>query len=79
MPARLTLPSRFEHALAWQMHAFVREQTWLCISLSNQFISLFIRMQDKLICRKCYARLHPRASNCRKKSCGRTSQLRPKK
>jgi len=35
--------------------------------------------QDKMICRKCYARMHPRATNCRKKSCGRTSQLRPKK
>merc|ERR1712046_167079 len=35
--------------------------------------------QDKLICRKCYARLHARAHNCRKKSCGHTNQLRPKK
>eukprot|EP00889_Picochlorum_renovo_P001465 jgi/Picre1/28495/NNA_003899.t1 len=35
--------------------------------------------QDKKVCRKCYARLHPRATNCRKKKCGRTSQLRPKK
>merc|ERR1711865_240179 len=35
--------------------------------------------QDKLVCRKCYARLHPRAVNCRKKSCGHTTQLRPKK
>lgn len=35
--------------------------------------------QDKMICRKCYARLHPRAKNCRKKKCGRTNQLRPKK
>jgi len=35
--------------------------------------------QDKMVCRKCYARLHPRAINCRKKSCGRTTQLRPKK
>eukprot|EP01090_Pellita_catalonica_P005404 TRINITY_DN153_c0_g1_i11.p1 TRINITY_DN153_c0_g1~~TRINITY_DN153_c0_g1_i11.p1 ORF type:complete len:211 (-),score=53.82 TRINITY_DN153_c0_g1_i11:24-656(-) len=34
---------------------------------------------DKLICRKCYARLHPRAKNCRKKKCGRTSSLRIKK
>jgi len=25
---------------------------------------------DKMICRKCYARLHPRATNCRKKACG---------
>jgi ribosomal protein L40E len=35
--------------------------------------------QDKMICRKCYARMHPRAKNCRKKSCGRTNQLRLKK
>jgi len=34
---------------------------------------------DKLICRVCYARLHPRAHNCRKKKCGRSNQLRPKK
>jgi large subunit ribosomal protein L40e len=33
----------------------------------------------KKICRKCYARLPPRAKNCRKKKCGRTSQLRLKK
>jgi len=35
--------------------------------------------QDKLICRKCYARMHPRAVNCRKKSCGHTTDLRVKK
>merc|ERR1712054_164518 len=35
--------------------------------------------QDKLICRKCYARMHIRASNCRKKKCGHSTQLRPKK
>merc|ERR1712198_213276 len=34
---------------------------------------------DKLICRMCYARLHPRATNCRKKSCGHSNNLRPKK
>ncbi|CAF1254778.1 unnamed protein product [Didymodactylos carnosus] len=27
----------------------------------------------------CYARLHPRAVNCRKRKCGHTSNLRPKK
>ena len=27
----------------------------------------------------CYARLPPRAVNCRKKKCGHTNQLRPKK
>ncbi|KAF8825210.1 hypothetical protein HHX47_DHR7000539 [Lentinula edodes] len=34
---------------------------------------------EKKICRKCYARLPPRATNCRKRSCGHTNQLRPKK
>eukprot|EP00897_Mesotaenium_endlicherianum_P002561 jgi/Mesen1/2332/ME000155S01431 len=34
---------------------------------------------EKMICRKCYARLHPRAVNCRKKKCGHSNQLRPKK
>ena len=33
----------------------------------------------KQICRKCYARLPPRSTNCRKKKCGHSSQLRPKK
>mmetsp|Transcript_37119 Transcript_37119/g.92362 ORF Transcript_37119/g.92362 Transcript_37119/m.92362 type:complete len:130 (+) Transcript_37119:44-433(+) len=35
--------------------------------------------QDKKICRICYARLPSRATNCRKKACGHTNQLRPKK
>jgi len=34
---------------------------------------------DKMICRKCYARLHPRAKNCRKKKCGHSNHLRIKK
>lgn len=34
---------------------------------------------DKKICRKCYARLPIRATNCRKKKCGHTNQLRLKK
>ena len=29
--------------------------------------------------RRCYARLPPRAVNCRKKKCGHSNQLRPKK
>ena len=35
--------------------------------------------QDKQVCRICYARLPARAKNCRKKKCGHTNQLRPKK
>merc|ERR1712133_111308 len=34
---------------------------------------------EKMICRKCYARLHPRAKNCRKKKCGHSNNLRVKK
>ncbi|UYV78558.1 uba52 [Cordylochernes scorpioides] len=34
---------------------------------------------DKMICRKCYARLHPKATNCRKRKCGHSKNLRPKK
>ena len=35
--------------------------------------------QDKKVCRICYARLPVRATNCRKKICGHSNQLRPKK
>ncbi|XP_021769123.1 ubiquitin-like [Chenopodium quinoa] len=35
--------------------------------------------QDKKICRKCYARLPLRATNCRKKKCGHSNELRAKK
>ncbi|KAL4832592.1 hypothetical protein H8958_009151 [Nasalis larvatus] len=34
---------------------------------------------DKMICCKCYACLHPRAINCRKKKCGHSNNLHPKK
>lgn len=34
---------------------------------------------DKMICRKCYARLHQKATNCRKRKCGHSNNLRPKK
>jgi len=34
---------------------------------------------NKKVCRKCYARLHLRAKNCRKKRCGHSSSLRLKK
>ena len=35
--------------------------------------------QDKKICRICNCSLPPKAHNCRKKSCGHSNQLRPKK
>ena len=34
---------------------------------------------DKMICRKCYARLPMTAYNCRKRKCGHSANIRPKK
>jgi len=34
---------------------------------------------DKKVCRKCYATLPMKATNCRKRKCGHTNQLRLKK
>jgi len=34
---------------------------------------------DKMICRKCYARLPLTAYNCRKRKCGKSANIRPKK
>ena len=34
---------------------------------------------EKMVCRKCYARLPMRAKNCRKKKCGHSNDLRLKK
>ena len=34
---------------------------------------------NKMICRSCYARLPPNAKNCRKRKCGHSSNIRPKK
>lgn len=34
---------------------------------------------NKKICRICYARLPQNSTNCRKKSCGKSNQLRSKK
>ncbi|XP_044967896.1 ubiquitin-like [Hordeum vulgare subsp. vulgare] len=35
--------------------------------------------ENKLVCRRCYARLPLRATNCRKKKCGHNNQIREKK
>ena len=34
---------------------------------------------NKMVCRKCYARLPPKATNCRKKKCGHSGDVRPKR
>ncbi|CAN6218884.1 unnamed protein product [Urochloa humidicola] len=35
--------------------------------------------EAKIICRKCYARLPLKSTNCRKKKCGHSNELRSKK
>ena len=40
---------------------------------------LALKRREAMICRVCYARLAPRATNCRKAKCGHSSNLRPKK
>ena len=37
------------------------------------------RILGKLICRKCYATNSPKAKTCRKRKCGKSGKLRPKK
>lgn len=34
---------------------------------------------EKMVCRKCFARLPARAKKCRKRGCGHSSSLRVKK
>nr|XP_025882833.1 ubiquitin-60S ribosomal protein L40 [Oryza sativa Japonica Group] len=43
------------------------------LALARKYIEM------KMICRKCYARLPPRSTNCRKKKCGHSNKLRRKK
>ena len=59
----------------------VRPPCDLCFHLQLQQRSVGVPGQrfDRVPRCRCYARMHPRAQNCRKKSCGRTTQLRPKK
>ncbi|KAL5205817.1 hypothetical protein ABZP36_034026 [Zizania latifolia] len=48
--------------------------------LDPSLLALALKYNEKkMICRKCYARLPPRSTNCRKKKCGHSNQLRLKK
>ena len=58
------------------VHAFHHKIFYFAL---NQCLpSIMLKLKDQFS-RKCYARLHPRATNCRKKACGHTSNIRPKK
>lgn len=41
--------------------------------------ALALKRKDAMVCRMCYARLPPGSSNCRKRKCGHSSNLRIKK
>ncbi|VAH41850.1 unnamed protein product [Triticum turgidum subsp. durum] len=48
--------------------------------ISPSLLALALRYnENKMICRKRYGRLPPGATNCRKKKCGHSNDLRPKK
>ncbi|KAM3197122.1 hypothetical protein ACQJBY_072665 [Aegilops geniculata] len=51
---------------------------YACVEPSLRTLALSYN-ENKMVCRKCYARLPPRSTNCRKKKCGRSSDLRQKK
>ncbi|PWA85718.1 hypothetical protein CTI12_AA147080 [Artemisia annua] len=61
------------------LHLVLRLRGGWLRNIEPSLLALVKKHQDKKICRKCYARLHPRATNCRKKKCGHSTQLRPKK
>ncbi|CAN6312713.1 unnamed protein product [Urochloa humidicola] len=52
---------------------------WCCWIEPNLRALAYKQNINKMICRKCYATLPPRAKNCRKKKCGHSNQLRRKK
>ena len=82
-----TITSRRSQHFTWSFGMFCRDcwSDWPNVhhSLRGGIIEPSLKVLaskyncDKQICRKCYARLPPRATNCRKRSCGHSSQLRP--
>ena len=49
----------------------------MTLNVSNS--TLTFQLLSSIALSRCYARLHARAVNCRKKKCGHTNQLRLKK
>ncbi|CAM0149833.1 unnamed protein product [Urochloa decumbens] len=48
---------------------------WYCSVEPNLRDLPYRQNINKMICRKCYATLPPRAKNCRKKKCGHSNQV----
>ncbi|KAG6513222.1 hypothetical protein ZIOFF_023534 [Zingiber officinale] len=54
------------------------QEKMICRKYSDDYLRRIVH-NHAFIFSRCYARLHPRAVNCRKKKCGHSNQLRPKK
>ncbi|PHJ18160.1 ubiquitin-60s ribosomal protein l40 isoform x1 [Cystoisospora suis] len=69
------------YIVAWMYRASVLQVLRLRGGIIEPSLALLAQKYncEKKVCRKCYARLPPRATNCRKKKCGHSNQLRPKK
>ncbi|XP_044984557.1 ubiquitin-like [Hordeum vulgare subsp. vulgare] len=53
----------------------VRQRSWYPNVDPNLLALALSYNENKMICRKCYGRLPPRSTNCRKKKCGRTDDV----
>ncbi|KNA11956.1 hypothetical protein SOVF_130310, partial [Spinacia oleracea] len=62
------------------LHLVLRLRGGKPVSIEPSLIQLAKKYNTyKKICRGCYARLPTRATHCRKKKCGHSNDLRPKK
>lgn len=68
------VPWIFQVHLGWSVPSLIRNIVFF--STKKHFFSWLVLIH---FFHRCYARLHPRAVNCRKKKCGHTNNLRPKK
>ena len=73
---RVCGPARCTYRVACQTYCSTK-----CLPCSLPPLPLYVSSLSRRSRRslRCYARLPPRAVNCRKKKCGHTNQLRPKK
>ncbi|XP_074284557.1 ubiquitin-ribosomal protein eL40 fusion protein-like [Silene latifolia] len=64
--------------LEWLRSGGSQYEWWWTARRNGRALALKFHL-DKKICCKCYARVPAKATNCRKKKCGHSNQLREKK
>lgn len=70
----------YMYTLAWcALFRITRVDLWCALFKDTCGVYILILILVNSLSNRCYARLHPRAHNCRKKKCGHSSNLRPKK